>query len=113
MNAPIEVPSEFLNIRQQEGISLESEGSCDLAFTPEVALRAIRALTGSQTGILGGEVWRLNDDGRFVQTYDIWDVERSDYKRADEFLQQSWDLAERQVNRYINLKDKFFIVLNF
>jgi len=104
------VPSEFLTILQQEGVSLQSEGVADVALAPVAALRAVATLRSAQIGITGGEVWEKKGD-RFVLTYDIWNVEKSDYTNYDEFVQASLAIAERQVKKYVDSQDKVFLTL--
>ncbi len=104
------VPSAFLSILQQEGVSLKSEGIVDVGLIPDAARRAVAALRSAQIRITGGEVWKKKGN-RFVPTYDIWDVEKSDYSSHDEYVQASLDIAERQVKKYIDSKDEIFIVL--
>jgi broad-specificity NMP kinase len=50
-------------------------------------------------------VWKCNSEGRFVPTYDIWDLDKSDYKSVDEYLLQSSDIAEKQVRGYLGSTD--------
>jgi len=104
------VPSDFLTILQQEGVSLQSEGVADVALAPVAALRAVATLRSAQIGITGGEVWEKKGD-RFVLTYDIWNVEKSDYPNYDEFVQASLAIAERQVKKYVDSQDKVFLTL--
>lgn len=110
MNKPQRLPSEFLSILQMEGISLQSEGVADIALKPESAFRAVAALRAAQVGITGGEVWERRD-GRFVPTYDIWDVDESDYSSLDKYIQVSLALAERQVKKYLDSQEGVFIIL--
>ena len=105
MNGQSQVPEKFLELLRQEGISLASEGISDIAFSPIIALQAIQLLRGSLTGIIGGEVWKCNSEGRFIPTYDIWDLDKSDDQSIDEYLLQSWDVAEKQVRRYLASTD--------
>ena len=105
MNDQSRVSEKFLELLQLEGISLASEGVSDIALFPAIALQAIQLLRCSQTGIIGGEVWKCNSEGRFVPTYDIWDLDKSDYKSVDEYLLQSSDIAEKQVRGYLGSTD--------
>ena len=102
--------SEYLSILQKEGVSLQREGVNDVALTPAAAHRAIAALRCSQTGIIGGEIWRKKGD-RFVPTYDIWDVEKSDYLSHAEYVLASLEIAERQVQKYVDSQDDVFVTL--
>lgn len=104
------IPKEFSSILQQEGVSLQSEGISDVALKPHAALRAIEILRSAQIGIVGGEVWERKD-GRFFPTYDIWDVDRSNYKNDADHASISLDIAERQVRTYIDSHKDIFITL--
>lgn len=102
--------SEFLTILQQEGVSLQSEGVKDIALTPSAALRAIAALKVAQVGVAGGEIWKKTGV-RFVPTYDIWNVERSDYSSDGEYVRVSLDIAERQVLKYTVSQNEEYVTL--
>ena len=102
--------SEYISILQKEGVSLQIEGVDDVALAPAVARRAISALRCSQMGITGGEVWKKMGD-RFVPTYDIWDVEETDYPSHDAYVLASLEIAERQVQKYADSKDDVFVTL--
>lgn len=110
MTNPTHIPKEFLAILQEEGISLRSEGVNDIALKPEAALRAVAALRTSQVGITGGEIWEKKDE-RFFPTYDIWDVEKSDYSNISEYIQASLDIAERQIKKYVAAFNEIVVTL--
>ena len=103
----IDLPIEFLAILQNEGVSLQTEGVADVALSPSAARRAIEILKLSKIRILGGEVWK-REGKRFIPTYDIWNIERSDYLSYEKYTQESLEMATHQVERCeLGLEDVF------
>jgi Immunity protein 40 len=102
--------SEYRAILEQEGVSLQSEGIADVALAPVAAQRAIAVLKSAQVGVVGGEVWK-REGNRFIPTYDIWNVEKSDYASHEEYIQQSLKIADQQVCKYINSQDEVYLTL--
>lgn len=99
-------------ILDQHGVSLKSEGVADIALSPSAAQKALQVLEAAEIAVTGGEVWRRHD-GRFMPTYDIWNVERADYATPDEYVKDSLEIAKKQIDRYMNLQGDIFITLGF
>jgi hypothetical protein len=104
------IPLEFQSILDQDGVSLKSEGVADIALPPGAARRALDVLRAAKIAVTGGEVWCRRGD-RFTPTYDIWNVESADYSTVDEYVRDSLEVADKQVNKYMSLQEGFFIAL--
>lgn len=104
------VPPAFQVILYQDGVSLKSEGIADIALSPGAARRALGVLRSAKIAVTGGEVWRRSGNG-FTPTYDIWNVEKYDYSTVDEYVRDSLAVADKQVEKYLCIKDDLYIVL--
>lgn len=104
------VPSDFLQLLANEGVSLHQEGVVDVALTPSVAKQAIALLRFAGVAVIGGEVWEKRGDS-FFPTYDIWNVEEDDYSSQEKYVKASLDIADQQVQKYLKSKERVYVVL--
>lgn len=105
----MKVPDTYLRLLREEGISLAGSGVNDTGLPPRSAAKAIQILKDSGIALIGGEAWQKVGE-RFVPIYDIWNIERGDFPDLQDYLRESWRLAESHVARH-EKRDDIFLVL--
>lgn len=92
---------EFIKFINKSGISrTENEGG-ELALTKTDALKALELLSDTDVGVLGGDVYEVEDDGYLRPTYDNWYIDKGDLPLI-EFVKLS---HERAFNYLINYNE--------
>jgi hypothetical protein len=76
----------------------EAEGG-ELALTKAEALKALEFLSDTDVGVLGGDVYELEDDGYFRPTYDNWYCNKDDMSLS-EFAKLSHEKALQYLKSY-------------
>lgn len=76
----------------------EAEGG-ELALTRTDALKALELLSDTDVGVLGGDVYELEDDGYFRPTYDNWYCNKDDMS-SSEFAKHSHRKALQYLKNY-------------
>jgi hypothetical protein len=86
----------------------------EIALKKTDAIRALELLKNTDIGVLGGDVYELEDDGYFQPTYDNWYCS----KNADDgksFAQKSRKVAIDYIRNYkeiSNINIRYVIVLD-
>lgn len=76
----------------------DAEGG-ELALTKADALKALELLSDTDVGVLGGDVYELENDGYFRPTYDNWYCNRGDMS-SSKFAKLSHEKALQYLNSY-------------
>jgi hypothetical protein len=98
------IPESYLNFKKTRGRSLQEIGVAEVAFTRPDALDALKALKGSQAGVLGGDVLKLVN-GKPRYTYDNWHVDKAPNEDISDFLIRSITETENYIRNYPDPED--------
>ena len=89
----------YQSLIEQSGISLDSLGVADVAFTRRDALRAVEALQADERLILGGDAY-YRCGATVGHALSNWYVERKADEPDADLLRRSWDAARRFVTQH-------------
>lgn len=90
----------FQQILAAEGrpLAVINPGSDEVALSRDATIRAINALNGTETAILGGDV--LVDDGQLRYANANWHCDRQHGEALREYAERSREVARIYVNAY-------------
>ncbi|NNM43449.1 MAG: hypothetical protein HKM07_03820 [Chlamydiae bacterium] len=81
-------------------VPLEKYGlSRDLSWEKEEAIRIIKLLMNENVGILGGDVYNIQND-QFKPLYDNWSCERKEKESKEDFFLRSKKIALSYIENY-------------
>jgi hypothetical protein len=90
---------QFIEFIKNSGVArTEAEGG-ELALTKTDALKALELLSDANVGVLGGDVYEVEDDGYFRPTYDNWYCNKGDLPPF-EFVKLSHEKAFQYLTNY-------------
>lgn len=78
----------------------EAEGGA-LALTKKDAIKALNLLSETDVGVLGGDVYEIEDDGYFQPKYDNWYCNKADIP-STEFA----EISQRNALKYLENYDE-------
>lgn len=84
---------------KHEKTSLAPLGVNGFAYSKNEALRIAEAYYHSNTAILGGDVYKL-ENGKIKLTYDSWYCDRSSAETISEYVNRSYQIARDYISRY-------------
>jgi hypothetical protein len=91
--------SQYIEYIKSSGVPrTEAEGG-ELALTKADALRALKLLSDTAIGVLGGDVYEVENDGYFRPTYDNWYCNKGDLS-SSEFVKLSHEKALQYLMSY-------------
>ena len=105
---------QFIEFIKKSGVArTEAEGG-ELALTKTDALKALDLLSDANVGVLGGDVYEVENDGYFRPTYDNWYCNKENlsplefvklsHEKAFQFL-KNYNEGERSNIRYVLVID--------
>lgn len=97
------IPESYREIERTKGRSLEEVHSDGVAFTRVDILQALHLLKGTQAGVLGGDVLRV-ENGRLRYTHDSWHTDKRSGEDIREYLARSIAEAETYIRNYPDLE---------
>jgi len=74
--------SKILELYARLGRSLNENGLCEAALPVSEANIALKLFRQQRWRVLGGDVYRLTDEGRFEPTYENWFYEGKDVEES-------------------------------
>lgn len=84
----------------KKSLSLEKFGLNDLAWNKEEAQNLIRAIMEDRIGILGGDVYRL-DENHLEPLYDNWSCEQINKESKEEYFKRSKVESLNFIEKYL------------
>lgn len=91
--------SEFKKFIINNGLPRTDVDGGELVLTKADALHALKILSNTNIGILGGDVYELESDGYFRPTYDNWYCNRDSHSSKD-FAKNSKEIALNYIKNY-------------
>ena len=104
------VSEEFSTFVNARGISLDSLGVPELAFTPCDALAAIQLLRGGDVGVLGGDAL-IRKGNRIAFGGESWHCERGRDEDLEKWVKRSLDVAGQYISRFPNPADSVLFTI--
>jgi hypothetical protein len=98
------IPDSYRELERIRGRPLREIGSAGFALGRLDALQALALLSGSLTGVLGGDVLKVTD-GRLRYTYDNWFVKRIPDEDVMDFLTRSIVESDAYIRAYPDSED--------
>lgn len=101
-------PIKLLNVAK----SLNHLGILDIAWDWESAIMVVEFLSDCNYAVLGGDVYRLNNDS-LESTYDSWYLNKDMSKSREQFVEETKSKAISYINQYheINGDDFYYSVV--
>lgn len=93
------LPSDYKELLEARGLSLEDLGLREIALRRDDALLAVQMLRRASVPILGGDVYLQTGDGIEV-AYDNWSSNSRFGEERHSYFTRSWDETEAYVRRY-------------
>ncbi len=91
--------SKFREFLKSYGVPRTKAEDGELALTKTDAINALKLLSDTDVGVLGGDVYELENDGYFRPTYDNWCCNRDDMP-SSEFAKLSHEKALQYLKSY-------------
>jgi hypothetical protein len=84
------LPTRYLEIQKTSGVHLDqiNVGSCEVAFTRDVALEALQSLNDTPVAVLGGDVLRISS-GKLEYVYANWYCNKVEYEGSLSYAERS------------------------
>lgn len=95
--------TEFNDFLKIYGIPRTDAEDGELALTKADTVKALNLLADTEVGILGGDVYELENDGYFRPTYDNWYCNKED-SSSIEFSEKSREKALTYLSNYNEAK---------
>lgn len=90
---------QFIEFVKLSGVPRTEAEDGDLALTKADALKALEFLSDTSVGVLGGDVYEVEEDGYFHPTYDNWYFNKEDLSQL-EFVKLSHAKAFQYLKNY-------------
>lgn len=91
--------SKFKEFIEDCGVPRTNIEGGELVLTKSDALKALKLLSDTDIGVLGGDVYELKKDGYFRPTYDNWYCNKDDFS-SSEFARMSHVKALQYLENY-------------
>jgi hypothetical protein len=95
----------YRGLLAEQGVSLDSLGSKEVALDRRNALEAVKLLAEDRIPILGGDVYFYHE-GRMTVAYANWYTEREADESEGVYLQRSWEKAKDYISHFPESAEK-------